>query len=120
MVQSKTVDVRGIPYTVIAGSNGVALVSSKSEAGAYHVVKDGRCDCRGFAYRHRCSHLDAIAPSSAPSAHCQHCGHEGTAADPVVVRFERLHSHSQPVQTVRCLDEVACWHRYDRARGLVS
>jgi hypothetical protein len=45
---------------VIQGRNG-ALVSSKSQPGGWHVVKGGRCDCRGYAYRGSCRHLTAVA-----------------------------------------------------------
>ena len=48
-------------YSLIPGATGAALVSSKTTAGGWHVVKCGRCDCQGFEYRGRCAHLDAIA-----------------------------------------------------------
>lgn len=49
---------------VIAGGNG-ALVSSKSEPGAWHIVKNGVCDCKGYQYRGRCRHLDAARQADA-------------------------------------------------------
>lgn len=40
----------------------VELVPSQSRAGLYHLVdpKAGTCDCRGYQYRQRCSHVAAI------------------------------------------------------------
>lgn len=44
---------------IIIGGNG-ALVASKSEPNAWHVVKSGHCDCKGYAYRGHCRHVDAV------------------------------------------------------------
>lgn len=42
------------------------LVASKSEAGTWHRIEDGRCDCRGFQYRGACRHLVAAARLESP------------------------------------------------------
>ncbi len=49
---------------VIVGKNGSGLVSSKSEPGAWHSVKNGACDCKGYQYRGRCRHLGAVAAAA--------------------------------------------------------
>lgn len=38
----------------------VALVESSSQAGKFHVTTATTCDCRGWAYRGRCSHLATV------------------------------------------------------------
>lgn len=42
------------------------LVASKSEAGIWHRIEGGRCDCRGFQYRGACRHLVAAARLVSP------------------------------------------------------
>lgn len=37
----------------------VALVESASKPGLFHVTTESSCSCKGFSYRHRCSHLPA-------------------------------------------------------------
>jgi len=49
---------------VILGKNG-SLVSSKSQPGGWHIVKDGACDCKGFEYRGKCRHLAAVEQATA-------------------------------------------------------
>jgi hypothetical protein len=46
------------------------LVPSQSVSGKYHVVdpKAGTCDCRGYQYRQRCSHVAAVAAERRPLA----------------------------------------------------
>ena len=48
---------------VILANNG-ALVASKSQAGAWHVVKRVNgvlgCDCKGYQYRGTCAHLRVV------------------------------------------------------------
>lgn len=47
-------------YRVVLLPDGLAHVSSKSQPGMYHeVTPAGRCTCKGFTYRNRCSHRDA-------------------------------------------------------------
>ena len=62
----KQVSVNG--EQVILGGNG-ALVASKSQPGAWHVVKAGTCDCKGYQYRGHCRHLvAAVASATRPPA----------------------------------------------------
>lgn len=35
-------------------------VPSRTVSGKFHLVSSAGCDCRGFAYRGRCSHFDAV------------------------------------------------------------
>lgn len=35
------------------------LVASKSAPGVFHETTESTCDCRGFAYRGHCRHVDA-------------------------------------------------------------
>lgn len=51
---------------VILGRDG-ALVASQSQPGFWHVIRNGRCDCTGFAYRGRCRHLSAVAQARNPA-----------------------------------------------------
>lgn len=60
MMQQVAVRVKRGEYTVIKGNGMGALVSSKTVAGAWHVVKAGACDCEGYAFRGKCSHLEAV------------------------------------------------------------
>ncbi len=46
---------------VIVGGNGAALVASKSQPGNWHIVRDGRCDCLGYAHRGACRHIRVVA-----------------------------------------------------------
>lgn len=56
---------------VIAISPILTLVASQSEPGTWHAVEllNGRphCDCKSFAYRGRCRHLEAVAPEITPA-----------------------------------------------------
>lgn len=50
--------------TAILGTNRltgelVALVPSNSQIGKFHVTTLTRCDCRGFQFRGKCSHIAA-------------------------------------------------------------
>jgi hypothetical protein len=45
----------------------VALVPSATVVGKFHVTTESSCDCKGFSYRSRCSHL-APAPQRPVSA----------------------------------------------------
>lgn len=56
----------------------------------------------------------------AEATRCQHCGQEATPEDPVIVRYERLRSHGEVVQTTRCQNETACWQRWDKVHGFAS
>ena len=40
--------------------DGVYLVPSKSRPGTMHRVANGACDCIGYYYRKRCSHVSAV------------------------------------------------------------
>lgn len=60
----KQVDVNG--EHVLPLLNGTALVASKSEWGVWHVVKNGKCDCKGFAHRQTCRHLRIVALLNQP------------------------------------------------------
>ena len=51
---------------IILGRNG-ALVASQSQPGGWHVVKGDTCDCKGFAYRHHCRHVAAVAAAQQPT-----------------------------------------------------
>jgi len=53
----KQIEVNG--EQVILGGNG-ALVASKSQPGVWYVVRAGQCQCKGYQYRSRCRHLDAV------------------------------------------------------------
>lgn len=66
MVRSTTVLVDGRRYQVIHGSNG-DLVSSLTVTGAYHQIRNRACDCDGFKYRGRCSHLRAVDTATTPA-----------------------------------------------------
>lgn len=57
-------------------------VPSKSEPGKYHLVTRNRCDCRGFSYRKRCAHHDALAAilfDAVPNPPCSICGRDAHA-----------------------------------------
>ncbi|MCX6022662.1 MAG: hypothetical protein NTZ05_13215 [Chloroflexi bacterium] len=77
MVKAATATVRRGEYQVLAVA-GAVLVNSKTDAQGWHEVAGGRCDCHGYAYRGRCSHLDAVAalevpaPIPASAARCTH------------------------------------------------
>lgn len=60
----KQIDVNG--EHVLPLCHGAALVASKSEWGVWHVVKNGRCDCKGFQARGTCRHLRTVAEMNAP------------------------------------------------------
>ncbi len=53
----KTIQVNG--EMIIPGTRG-ALVASRSEPGAWHLVHGGKCDCLGYEYRGRCRHVAAV------------------------------------------------------------
>lgn len=60
----KQVEVQG--EHIIPLLNGCALVASKSEWGGWHVVKNGRCDCKGYQHRGTCRHVKAVESFQAP------------------------------------------------------
>ena len=37
------------------------LIASKSDPGAWHVIEDGRCTCKGFEIHGRCRHVPVAA-----------------------------------------------------------
>ena len=39
---------------------GRHYVHSATEEGKFYLIQDGVCTCRGFEYRHHCSHLDLL------------------------------------------------------------
>lgn len=54
-----------------------ALVSSASQPGTFHHVAFDICDCKGFEYRGRCRHIDAVQAARAIAAvrvTCPSCG----------------------------------------------
>lgn len=66
MFQGTTVQVSGRRYQVI-GDTTKAMVSSASHVNGWHVIRNGACDCDGYKYRGRCSHLEAIAVATRPA-----------------------------------------------------
>ena len=63
LLQRYWIDLPRGRYEVILISDGLALVSSRSDSQAVHSVQladQGRCDCEGWRWRRSCSHLSAV------------------------------------------------------------
>ncbi|MBI4498786.1 MAG: hypothetical protein HY689_12910 [Chloroflexi bacterium] len=65
MLKEYGVTIKGKEYRAIRnGTAPAGLVSSASHPGEWHTVKSGACDCPGFSYRGKCSHLGALAATA--------------------------------------------------------
>jgi hypothetical protein len=78
MVYSRWVQVKDKGLYEVIGSFGrlTGLVASKTVPNAFHVVKDGACDCEGFKFRKRCVHVEAVRLFNEIEARsrCKECG----------------------------------------------
>ncbi len=79
-----TVELRKGTYTVDLRGEGTGVVRSARGA---HVVAGWQCDCRGYHYRGRCVHVDALREVEAANrprparGRCRTCG-EDTVLEP--------------------------------------
>jgi hypothetical protein len=58
----------------------IILVQSRTDRTAWHVVKNGACDCPGYLHRHACRHLTIADEAS--KVPCHRCGAPARPPEP--------------------------------------
>ncbi|MBI4498298.1 MAG: hypothetical protein HY689_10400 [Chloroflexi bacterium] len=94
MLREYGITLRGGAYKTIRNGTATAgLVSSASHPGMWHAVRDGHCDCEGFSFRGKCSHIEALEATAlveAWEAHKQEREALEREAEELAARLEAL------------------------------